>query len=75
MEDLFDYLLVSSDPVISSHGLERRRQMYAKRHGELLYGTVALLASPQQQMISVAAAEDEDVGDGTSSSGCSSSKE
>ena len=41
------YLLVASDPVLSSLGLQERRRMYARRQGKLLPQTLALLAEPQ----------------------------
>ena len=48
MEDLLRYLLVSSDPVLSSFGLEKRRRENVKRQGGLLPEVMALLACPVQ---------------------------
>lgn len=46
MHDMFSYLMVASDPVLSSMGLQRRRRLYAKRQGRLQPETLALLAEP-----------------------------
>ena len=35
MSDLLGYLLVASDPLLSSLGLRRRRSLYRNRHGRL----------------------------------------
>lgn len=47
MSDLLGYLLVASDPLLSSLGLQRRRRLYANRHGQLQPQTLALLAEPR----------------------------
>ena len=47
MSDLLGYLMVASDPMISSLGLQRRRRLYSSRHGRLQPETLALLAEPQ----------------------------
>ena len=68
--DVFEYLLVASDPVLSSLGLQERRHMYARRQGKLLPQTLALLAEPQLP----AADEDSDnSNDGSDSGGSSNS--
>lgn len=46
MSDLVGYLLVASDPLLSSSGLQRRREAAARRKGKLLPETLALLAEP-----------------------------
>lgn len=43
MSDLMGYLLVASDPLLSTHGLQRRRALIANRNG-LLPDTKQLLA-------------------------------
>ena len=48
ISDLYGYLLVSSDPLISSIGAIRRRQQYRAKVGQVLPETVALLAEPEQ---------------------------
>ena len=66
MADLLGYLLVASDPLLSSLGLERRRRLYWSRHGQLQPQILALLAEP-----SPLAAVAEDADDGADSSGSS----
>lgn len=48
MEDLLRYLLIASDPALSSYGLEKRRRQYARRQGGLLPETIAMLVSPEE---------------------------
>ena len=47
--DLFGYLLVASDPLASSLGLQRRRRLYASRHGKLQHERLALLAETEPE--------------------------
>ena len=65
MSDLVGYLLVASDPLLSSIGLQRRRDLYTRRQGTLLPGTLAMLAEPQ---LSANGNETGDRGGGSSSS-------
>ena len=46
ISDLLGYLLVASDPILSSYSLQRRRGLYTSQHG-LLPETRRLLAAPE----------------------------
>ncbi|KAF0313705.1 hypothetical protein FJT64_015838 [Amphibalanus amphitrite] len=47
ISDLYGYLLVSSDPLVSSIGASRRRRRYRDKVSQLLPETVALLREPE----------------------------
>ena len=64
MSDHLGYLLVASDPLLSSLGLQRRRRLYWSRHGQLQPQILALLAEPRPHAAVVA----EDADDGADSS-------
>ena len=64
MSDLLGYLLVVSDPLLSSQGLQRRRRLYWSQHGQLQPQVLALLAKPRSHAAVVA----EDADDGADSS-------
>ena len=49
MSDLFGYMLVASDPLVSSHGLQRRRRLCSSRHGKLQPEVLTLLAEPESR--------------------------
>ena len=46
MSDLYGYMLVNSDPLLSSKGARRRRRQFGPKVGQLLPATMALLADP-----------------------------
>lgn len=69
MSDLFGYLLVASDPLVSSLGLQRRRRLYASRHGKLQPETMALLADAEPEPRVAAAGEESGADSGTGSDG------
>lgn len=71
MWDLMSYLLVASDPLLSSFGVQRRRGLYVSRHG-LLPETLALLADPE--LPEREAADSDDWGGTTSDNGDSNSE-
>ena len=71
MADLFGYMLTASDPLLSTHGLQRRRKMYARRQGGLLPETLALLADPQMPLTAQDGSEDVRAGSDCSSSSSS----
>ena len=60
MSDLLCYLLVASDPLLSSLGLQRRRHLYVSRYGQLQPQILALLSEPG---LPVAADDDADSSD------------
>ena len=66
MSDLLGYLLVASDPLLSSLGLQLRRRLYWSRYGQLQPQTLGLrvLAEPRPHAAVVA----EDADDGADSS-------
>ena len=47
ISDLYSYLLVSTDPVISSRAASRRHRQYRTKTGQLLPETLALLEEPE----------------------------
>ena len=47
MSDLYGYMLVNSDPLLSSKGARCRRRKLGTKGGQLLPATLALLAEPQ----------------------------
>ena len=64
MSDLLGYLLVASDPLLSSLGLQRRRSLYWSLYGQLQPQILGLLAEPRPCAAVVA----EDADDGADSS-------
>ncbi|KAF0295491.1 hypothetical protein FJT64_006415 [Amphibalanus amphitrite] len=72
MSDLLGYMMVASDPLVSSLGLQRRRRLYSSRHGRLQPETLALLAEPQSAEPEASAeVEESDHGSSDGSSGSS----
>ena len=57
MSDLLGYMMVASDPLVSSLGLQRRRRLYSARHGRLQPEALALLAEPESREAAAGARE------------------
>ncbi|KAF0293694.1 hypothetical protein FJT64_000820 [Amphibalanus amphitrite] len=74
MSDMFGYLLVASDPVLSSVGQQERRRKHARRQGTLLSETLRLLADPALPAAGMVKGCDCPVEDGDSSESSSSSE-
>ena len=74
MSDMFGYLLVASDPVLSSVGQQERRRKYARRQGTLLPETLRLLADPALPAVGMVEGCDCPVENGDSSESSSSSE-
>ena len=63
---LFRHLMVASDPLLSSLGLQRRRRLYCSRQGPLRAEVLALLAESE---LYEAPVETEEVADGSPETG------
>ena len=75
MSDLMGYLLVASDPLLSSIGLQRRRDMYGRQQGKLLPETLTLLAEPRLPSANVDTSSSSDDSDSRGSDSDSSGDE